>query len=179
MSDYYSDTGIWPSDKDLLRYWIGRYNRETFTPIKQRILASDERNDGHNDQGILGDCLRACIAGMLQIPYEAVPHFTVYRNWYEVMRLWARQFDGDFGCFEPQPGRGIRHCFDDGWGPNVLIASGRSPRGPWLHSVLVDRRMRIVHDPHPSGDGLAGRIQDVITWCAPYQPAPYLLQLTR
>lgn len=44
----------------------------------------------------------------------------------------------------------------------IYIASGRSPRGDWWHSVLAHGDGSLVWDPHPSSDGLASETQE---WC--------------
>lgn len=50
----------------------------------------------------------------------------------------------------------------DVW-PSAVIASGPSPRGDWLHSVLADPWTgSLIHDPHPSDAGLAGDPVDLI-----------------
>jgi hypothetical protein len=50
----------------------------------------------------------------------------------------------------------------DGFLPETLcIASGQSPRGDFMHSVIY-RGGSLVHDPHPDGAGLRGAPRDVI-----------------
>lgn len=46
--------------------------------------------------------------------------------------------------------------------PRHVIATGPSPRGDWLHCVIVDAVTgELVHDPHPLRAGLAGPPVDV------------------
>ena len=44
-------------------------------PVFQTILADPERADGHNAEGIAGNCYQAALASVLELPLEQVPHF--------------------------------------------------------------------------------------------------------
>lgn len=44
-------------------------------PVTQTIFADPLRGDGHNADGEPGDCLRACVASILELPLSAVPNF--------------------------------------------------------------------------------------------------------
>lgn len=90
------------------------------TPVTQRILASTARGDGHNGLGIAGDCMRACLASLLDLPYDQVPHFVHYGDgrpiqeiqtddplidehgalWYRRCRRWMRARGHDFGSWD-------------------------------------------------------------------------------
>lgn len=48
--------------------------------------------------------------------------------------------------------------------PNTYsIASGKSPRGDFDHSVLYFGG-KMIHDPHPSDAGLDGPVKDVVVF---------------
>lgn len=136
---------------------------------RQRILAAASRSDGHDVEGNPGDCLRACVASMLSKPYDSVPNFSKYLSWFETMRWWAREIGRDFDAYCP-----------DGPAMNpgqFGIATGPSPRGDFLHCVVVDHELETVHDPHPSDAGILG-VRYVILLVPMYQPAPYQLMLS-
>jgi len=108
-----------------------------------------------------GDCLSACVASILEIPTEEVPQFVRIRaeggdTWFH--QLWdflaprgLRPASLDVVTYErPWVGR---------WAdkkPRYAIASGKSPRwnGTVCHAVVWEDGKGIVHDPHPSRDGL-------------------------
>lgn len=103
-----------------------------------------------------GDCMRACVASLLDLSIADVPHF-------------LRDADGDPGKFwhgvydfieargwEYVPARQAHDgamCQDlDGY----HIIGGPSPRGGGLLHAVVGRHGQVVFDPHPSKAGLAG-----------------------
>jgi hypothetical protein len=139
--------------------------------VDQRILSDPERGDGHDANGVPGDCLRACVASITGFEYEDVPHFATYEgsDWWDAMRRWARAHGNDFACLRVVNGS-VRESFERYDGQPV-IASGPSPRGPFLHSVVTDVDLNLLHDPHPSRAGLA-EVEDVIAYVAPYDPTP-------
>ena len=135
------------------------------------------------------DCLRCCIATIFGLPYEDVPLFggTEYHDakgaasagwaqtrdieaWLAQRGLGMAQLPDVSVLSEERRKRGVRLP----WG--ICIASGKSPRGDWDHAVVVEaipmrgsaiegeaRFTRLVHDPHPSGAGLAGEPHTY--WC--------------
>lgn len=144
--------------------------------VRQRVVAA--RPDGHDATGNPGDCLRAVVASLLDLPYDDVPHFGAMRRgaaWWHAMRAYARARGGDFLDVEPVDGS-VRHALVDPAAGAIGIGSGPSPRGPFRHVVLVDADLELVHDPHPSDRGLAD-VEDVFLYTAPYAPAPALLAL--
>ena len=91
-----------------------------------------------------GDCLRAAVASVYELPIEAVPHFIQFgENWGEALRLYVNS-------------RGFELLKLDGTptGDEIVLAFGLSPRGV-QHSV-VWRNDEMLHDPHPSKSGLVG-----------------------
>lgn len=114
---------------------------------KQKFLNSD---------GKIGDCWRCCIAAILQVPAEVVPHFVQEfgssyeaeaQRWLNSQGFYLLQSDRDiwFPRFASSDFRGL-----------PIIESGytvRSKRPGATHAVVtIDRKM--VYDPHPSNDGL-------------------------
>lgn len=113
-------------------------------PVNQNLFRDESEH---------GNCVPACIASILELPLEAVPHFASVHGPYfmKQMRKW----------FEDQ---GMGLCYLNGGG-NVFfsaahsIATGKSPRGDFLHSVVWKGR-QMAHDPHPSRAGLVGTPQE-------------------
>jgi hypothetical protein len=97
-----------------------------------------------------GNCFSACVASLLGLPVDDVPYFMADDEWYGRFTAWCEprglypmtfRFDGPQAFLNP-----------DVWTPpGFYILGGASPRGP--HAVVA-RRHEIVHDPHPSRDGL-------------------------
>lgn len=93
-----------------------------------------------------GNCLTACIASLLEIPLENVPHhlgndwFTKYNRFLAGpnFNLKLVRFPWDDECESL-----------DGY----AIAVGPSPRGDWYHAV-VHYNSELVHDPFEGGEGL-------------------------
>lgn len=120
------------------------------TPVAQTLI-HDERT------GVYGNCFRACVASLLDLPIKDVPAFETMRDregewWREFERfLNERGFDFD-GVEYDRPG-------DDEPGVGgYFIVNGDGPRG-YRHSVVCDRRGELVHDPHPQGGGVLANDQ--------------------
>ena len=128
------------------------------TPVRQEIF-----EDGK------GDCLRACVASILDLPTGAVPNFIeetpvgvldVAREWLE-----ARGKKTVLVLIEGPAKLYVGH--DD----SPVILTGESPRvngagTPKQHAVVGmpdGFGFRMVHDPHPSNAGLVGS-PDVVLW---------------
>lgn len=101
------------------------------------------------DAGVVGDCFRACVASILELSIDEVPHFFEDGGrvwWFELDRFLAQ--------------RGLAAVEFTTSSENVLseaavyIASGPSPRHPEVHHAIVCRGFDVVHDPHPSRDGI-------------------------
>ncbi len=118
------------------------------TPIQQTILHDPEN-------GKTGDCFRACIASLLSLPIENVPHFCDGKpegdtTYYGELNTWLAErglIYLEFGT-----GSGWSESFAAAGGDCFHIISGRSPRG-YLHAI-VGRNGEPIYDPHPSNAGL-------------------------
>lgn len=109
--------------------------------------ASQAVNAGHP----AGDCLRACVASLLDLDLDAVPHFVQYVEhpagtdshlwWWALVGFCSAHGWKIRYAPEPEPAPG-------GW----ALADGMSPRGH-MHVVVACDGI-VVHDPHPSGAGL-------------------------
>lgn len=138
----------------------------------QRLFTDPTRPDNRTTDGQPTDCFRAAVATLLDLPYDWVPHFALYGpSWWDVARRWARGYGGDLAQVAAHNGS-IRYAFA-GEPPARLIAVGprRQRRLPIGHAVVADTDLRLIHDPHPSGAGLA-TVEAVIVWHAPYDHPP-------
>lgn len=107
-------------------------------------------------QGQTGDCVRACLATLLDLPLGEVPHFAQ-------LHPDTRKFDRAINAWLGH--RGLAHLeanpFDFDWtmrdGTDVYhLIYGPSPRGQGVLHAVVGRNGRIEFDPHPDRSGLAG-----------------------
>ncbi len=111
-----------------------------------------------------GNCFQACVASVLEIPLDDVPHFCGGANpeWFAQAR--------DFVAARSELTLLLVQAGPE-WLPTVAamecysIVGGRSPRGDFLHSVVYFGD-HLVHDPHPSGDGIVGAPEDWIFFVA-------------
>ena len=117
-------------------------------PVKQTILSSI-------DGSIKGNCLRACLASLLDIPnidevpaFEVMPSETWFKEFYSWLLSVGHQF---YGTGHPDGKREFEFTGIDGY----YIATGKSPREYVKagHAVIYQRG-NLVHDPHPSNAGI-------------------------
>lgn len=134
---------------------------------RQRIYA---------DPMMIGDCLTAAVASLCDAEYDEVPHFARWRGWWDALRMWARARGMDVGCLQPEQVQAAVDR-DPDWS-GLMIGSGPSARTGLQHAVIVDRRLELVWDPHPSDAGLAHVDELLIFVDSPYLPGPYLPALT-
>lgn len=125
-------------------------------PIDQEFIHAPESY-------IYGDCQRACIASLLELPLQDVPHFYETGNeaeYFESMNTFLANkglfhlevhpsypFDNPKFCSQLREATDVYH-----------MIYGRSLRG-FLHAV-VGRNGIIVHDPHPDKTGLDERYKN-------------------
>ena len=97
-----------------------------------------------------GDCFAACIASVLEVDLSTLPNFVVWlghdHEWWARTQKYLHDRFGVTLFFSESP---ERH-----WLPDYVltIAAGPGPRGH-RHCCVYDGT-GLVHDPHPSGDGL-------------------------
>ena len=113
------------------------------TPQKQTILSDPSA-------GIHGNCFSACLASLLDLPIETVPHFSV-------MGLeWVVEFIG----FLNKNGYNYYGCSDFKYLPTengvdgFVIVGGTSPRGTIRGHSVIYKDGQPFFDPHPSNDFL-------------------------
>jgi hypothetical protein len=123
-------------------------------PVDQRIVSN-----------VNGDCFRACLASLLEIPYEEAFDIISARDgngWIPPFSSWLKSNGFEFnGCFAIWNGKekcltwdelmarsmGVKACF---------IAWGMSPRytDGTTHAVIVNGSGKIIHDPNPTRVGV-------------------------
>ena len=121
-------------------------------PVDQTIFSGESIT-------IVGNCFQACVASLLELPIQSVPHFIQIgidegNDWFDVFDDWLN----DRNMFS------VEICLKDK--TNILaissnqycIVSGLSPRNI-MHSVIGktskfrrDSGIELIHDPHPSRD---------------------------
>jgi hypothetical protein len=141
-------------------------------PVDQRSLWEKE--------GDVGDCMNACIASILEIPYEEVPFFNKIaretgEGWFSILWGFLKERGFTFhGTFTPKWvtcnrvgynfGKQVIYNLADFDSPGVkgyFMAFGPSYRNaPGGHAVVVDKNCLLVHDPHPSRMGVS-KIENV------------------
>lgn len=106
-----------------------------------------QKNKHDDANGIVGDCLRACICALLEISDDGVPNFADDKNYPEKLRNWFDEQQLEF-CHSDNPPENIKY----------YMAWGTSPRGS-CHSVIY-KDGKLVHDPHPDG----GDVKNITTY---------------
>lgn len=125
------------------------------TPVDQEFIHAPE-------VGQYGDCQRAVIASLLDLPISEVPHFLQEAQgdpniYWEKLQTFVRSHG--FAYLTVHAQSGISFFGDDGDVYHEI--SGPSPRGNGVSHAVVGRNGEVAFDPHPSRAGLAG---DPATW---------------
>jgi len=100
------------------------------------------------ENGVNGNCWRACIASILSLPIDDVPAFEDEEKFdFESLRDWLREIDATMVCtlnpkrHEPR---------------GYTIAVGWSPRFEGVLHCVVAWNGKLIHDPHPDNTFLNG-----------------------
>lgn len=116
------------------------------TPVDQEFV-HDPKNGQH------GDCQRAVLASLLDLPIADVPHFAQddadgKAEFWGAVAEFCRSKGFTFAIFHGQ-------FF---WSEDAVYhgITGPSPRGSGVWHTVVGCNGKIVHDPHPDKTGLAG-----------------------
>jgi len=121
-------------------------------PIDQSII---------HGNGLAGDCLRACVASIFEIPIEEIPHFcdrhldekiTNENHCFTRINKWLSEKFG-MSYLEVEFGNFGTYLIEKYGG--YYIATGPTDRfnGDVLHCVIYNGD-KMIHDPHPSKSGL-------------------------
>lgn len=117
-------------------------------PTPQTIFGSD----GY-DGAMPGNCMSACIASILEIDLQEIPHFRLLeqqtsRCWNAILNDWLEPRGLAFLLMPAVPA--MRHQLM--FCPSYHMMLGNGPRGH-RHGV-VGLKGQLAHDPHPDGTGL-------------------------
>jgi hypothetical protein len=103
--------------------------------------------------GVGGDCFLACLAGLLEIPIESVPDFQLMEKPQE-WHLRMMEFLEKHGCDLHGSAYGDRALTYEPGIDGYYIVAGDSPRGLVRGHSVIFYKGKMVHDPHPSGEGI-------------------------
>ena len=138
--------------------------------------------NGHDpDNGVYGDCYRACLGSILEIDPRDMPNFCEKPEdeYLEFTRNWLAENCGVAMATFPYETKDLSELLKHlgALNPGIYFTlGGRSPRGFNHEVVVLDGK--IVHDPAPSGGGLVGPMDDGYYWVSilVYDP---ILQLAK
>lgn len=103
-----------------------------------------------------GDCWRTAIACLLAVPRDDVPHFVHEHQgpeWWDETVAWVEQARPGWTLESYEPS--FPAYIDPESSPQQVIGTGQSPRGDWLHSVIIDAMTGdLFHDPYEGGGGI-------------------------
>lgn len=122
------------------------------------------RHDPAN--GVMGDCYRTCVACLLDLQPEDVPHVVQSMDDGEACTARMNEWLAGRGLkFIPMGWPSDQMAMEDAllvasaFSPGTaFLFSGTSPRG--TDHVTIARDGEIVHDPHPDGGNLVGPMGD-------------------
>lgn len=135
-------------------------------PVWQTLFPTEEN-------ALRGNCFAACLASLLELPLEDVPHVMEHGDWRERTNAWLA---GRFGLGAVEVHLETQEALLYSLPPGMLvIVSGRTKRHPTrLHGVIArtlpgGAQWEYLHDPHPGGDYLTTATH--LMWLAPLDPA--------
>lgn len=111
------------------------------TPQRQTIFSAPEI-------GIHGNCFSACIASLMDLPLEHVPHFSSHGpNWFNVFYEFIKTTEFEFNgtCYIPNTPDWKDFKGVDGY----VIIGGGSPRGIKNGHAVIYKDGYPFFDPHP------------------------------
>lgn len=124
------------------------------------------RHDPAN--GTFGDCHRTCIACLLDLEPEQVPHWGVHYHEPEKFNAMAQEFLKTQGLMFVTSAFGNCSvddllCSQGKINPGAYyLLTGKSARG--CNHVVICLNDKIVHDPHPSDVGITGPTDEGWYW---------------
>ena len=102
-----------------------------------------------------GNCFASCIASLIEMPLESVPHVMEHGDWRERTNAWLAEFGlGTVEVLIDTEGEASLYPLPPGM---FVIVTGRTERHESrLHSVVAKTikggcQWEYLHDPHPNG----------------------------
>jgi len=97
-----------------------------------------------------GDCYRACVASILEVPIETLPNFMEdgSNHFNEKLETWSEALG--IIILDVIPNEETLELFRDVY----WLASGPSPRFENTDHAVVYKGKQFIHDPVPDGNGL-------------------------
>lgn len=97
-----------------------------------------------------GDCFRACVASIFELPIGSVPNFMMdgKEKFSHHLESWCNRLGLKAIDITTDDLSVINECY--------VIAGGASPRNKNFNHAVVWLNGKIIHDPHPSNDGING-----------------------
>jgi len=119
------------------------------------MIPQDQEFLHDSEKGIQGDCARAVIASLLELPIAEVPHFMQLAD--EVHGFWNRLYDWlENRGYEFLPNVSLIYHWREGDPDLYHEMSGPSPRGNGTYHAIVGKNGKPFFDPHPSRAMLGG-----------------------
>jgi len=118
-------------------------------PVTQTVLGGGE------DGKPAGNCFRACLASVIECDIDSFPEFeNMGRDWWNPFQkslgehgYMCHGFGKPEDMDNPELAPGV-----DGY----IVVSGGSPRGYSRGHAVIYKDGEMVHDPHPSREGITG-----------------------
>ncbi len=128
---------------------------------KGDVLIPIDQNKLHTDKQ-KGNCFAASLASILEIPINKVPEFEDMNpdEWWFNFIDWLKT-----------KGFTIIHWDKEVELPGYYLVMGTSPRNPKINHQVIFKGGKMVHDPHPSRDGVVD-IKEVMV-LVPLDPSKY------
>lgn len=128
-----------------------------------------------------GNCLMACVASVLEVPLELLPDLWEREkagddDWWMILRTALAEHGWEAIYLHPEyvSATNESRTSADLAPQGYALAGGPSPRESTVNEdgenaghVVVAEDGQIVHDPHPSRDGLGGPVRDWIVLIPP------------
>ena len=114
-----------------------------------------------------GNCLQACLASVLEVALDAVPHFVVLEDHHDAMNRWLLEHYGLYVLAFPSTG-------PEPWAQGYYLQSGKGPRG--AEHIVVMKDGELAHDP--IGENGPGLSEVTCTWVF-VSPEPKLAKVAR
>ncbi len=114
------------------------------------MIPVDQEFTHNPSEGTEGDCFRAVLASILELPIADVPHFAAQTT--VAGEFWSAVYDWlEAQGYQYWPGRNPPEGALE-----YHALSGPSPRTKGGFHATVGLNGQVVHDPHPSRSGISG-----------------------